>query len=166
MNKLTNDDDSMMDTMKEDLNTLDEPVSQTIARDCQEIGIRLRAVLLPYSHDKDLRNWDLWGLSFIFSCVCKKTNKKTKQKQKHKGPLIFCLLLACTMSFGSSEEDSALVFTAVFVIVWCGAAVVTANTALLGGKISFFQSVCVLGYCIFPLNMVGCPFFILFFIFV
>ena len=36
-------------------------------------------------------------------------------------------------------------------IVWCGAAVVTLNGKLLGGKLSFFQSVCVLGYCIFPL---------------
>ena len=28
---------------------------------------------------------------------------------------------------------------------------VTVNTKLLGGKISFFQCVCVLGYCIFPI---------------
>lgn len=44
-------------------------------------------------------------------------------------------------------------FASVFVIVWCGAALVTVNAALLGGKISFFQSVCVLGYCICPLNV-------------
>ena len=56
------------------------------------------------------------------------------------------------MSFGSSDEDSAMIFTVVFVMVWCGAAVVTINTALLGGNISFFQSVCVLGYCLFPIN--------------
>ncbi len=72
------------------------------------------------------------------------------------GPLIFCLMLAMSMSFGTSDdEDASLVFTAVFVIVWCGAAVVTVNAALLGGKISFFQSVCVLGYCLFPLNLVA-----------
>ena len=40
-----------------------------------------------------------------------------------------------------------------FVIVWCGAAVVTVNAQLLGGTLSFFQSVCVLGYCVFPLNL-------------
>ena len=28
---------------------------------------------------------------------------------------------------------------------------ITVNSLLLGGSISFFQSVCVLGYCIFPL---------------
>ena len=30
---------------------------------------------------------------------------------------------------------------------------VTVNAQLLGGTISFFQSVCILGYCIFPLNI-------------
>lgn len=44
-----------------------------------------------------------------------------------------------------------MVFTGVFFIVWCGAGVVTVNGKLLGGKLSFFQSVCVLGYCLFPL---------------
>ena len=29
--------------------------------------------------------------------------------------------------------------------------IVTLNTKLLGGNISFFQSVCVLGYCLLPL---------------
>lgn len=66
------------------------------------------------------------------------------------------------------ESQSSIVFTSVFVIVWCGAAVVTLNSQLLGGRMwdeaagtlakpsdtrssSFFQSICVLGYCIFPL---------------
>ncbi|KAH8069640.1 hypothetical protein JL720_11944 [Aureococcus anophagefferens] len=47
----------------------------------------------------------------------------------------------------------ALVFAAVFVVVWVGAAIVTLNAQLLGGRISFFQSVCILGYSIFPLNV-------------
>jgi hypothetical protein len=42
-------------------------------------------------------------------------------------------------------------FGIVFLIMWGGAIVVTINTKLLGGKISFFQCVCVLGYCIFPI---------------
>ena len=99
----------------DDSGTLDEPVSETILRDVKKIGVRIRHVLLPYSTDKDLRNWDLWG------------------------PLILCLALACTMSFNSSsDEDAALVFTAVFVIVWVGAAVVTVNAALLGGNMYVF----------------------------
>ncbi|KAH8053345.1 hypothetical protein JL722_9570 [Aureococcus anophagefferens] len=44
-------------------------------------------------------------------------------------------------------------FAAVFVVVWVGAAIVTLNAQLLGGRISFFQSVCILGYSIFPLNV-------------
>jgi len=44
-----------------------------------------------------------------------------------------------------------LVFGAVFIVTWCGAAVVTLNAKLLGGSVSFFQSICVLGYCLFPL---------------
>lgn len=35
--------------------------------------------------------------------------------------------------------------------MWGGAFVVTINTKLLGGHISFFQCVCVLGYCVFPI---------------
>lgn len=35
--------------------------------------------------------------------------------------------------------------------MWGGSFVVTINTKLLGGKISFFQCVCVLGYCLFPI---------------
>merc|ERR1712039_986704 len=118
-------------TFASDQGTLDEPVSETILRDLRQIGIRLKQVLIPSNaSDQALRNWDLWG------------------------PLIFCLMLAMSMSFGASDADSSLVFTAVFVIVCGGSAVVTVNAALLGGKISFFQSVCVLGYCLFPLNIV------------
>jgi len=39
----------------------------------------------------------------------------------------------------------------VVVIVSVGSLVVTLNAKLLGGRVSFFQSLCVLGYCIFPL---------------
>uniref|UniRef100_A0A7S4UT54 Protein YIPF n=1 Tax=Guillardia theta TaxID=55529 RepID=A0A7S4UT54_GUITH len=92
-------------------------------------------VALPGSDSKkELKNWDLWG------------------------PLFLCLILAITLSSGSShahgmgdEDESAPVFASVFVIVWCGAAVVTVNAVLLGGTVSFFQSICVLGYCVFPL---------------
>merc|ERR1712061_4326 len=50
-----------------------------------------------------------------------------------------------------SPDQASYAFADVFVIVWVGSAVVTLNALLLRGKISFFQSVCVLGYCIFPL---------------
>lgn len=38
-----------------------------------------------------------------------------------------------------------------FGVVFGGAIIVTFNTRILGGKISLFQSVSILGYCIFPL---------------
>lgn len=38
---------------------------------------------------------------------------------------------------------------------------VTINTKLLGGKISFFQCVCVLGYCIFPIVLAAIAVYIL-----
>ena len=57
------------------------------------------------------------------------------------------------LSITAPEDQKALVFAGVFMLVWIGAAVVTLNAQLLGGTISFFQSVCVLGYCVFPLNV-------------
>jgi len=58
------------------------------------------------------------------------------------GPLVFCLMLALLL-FNMAIP--------VFVIFWAGSFVVTINASLLHGKVSFFQGVCVLGYCVFPL---------------
>lgn len=33
-----------------------------------------------------------------------------------------------------------------------GAVVLTVNVVLLGGNIGFFQSMCLLGYCLFPMD--------------
>lgn len=41
----------------------------------------------------------------------------------------------------------------VFVVVWFGSIIITLNSKLLGGTLSFFQSLCVLGYCILPLTV-------------
>ena len=48
-------------------------------------------------------------------------------------------------------EQSLQIFTGVFVIVCVGSVVVTLNAKLLGGKVSFFQSLCVQGYCLSPI---------------
>lgn len=58
-----------------------------------------------------------------------------------------------TILQGDSDNmnDGGPQFAEVFVIVWIGAMIVTLNTKLLGGNISFFQSVCVLGYCLTPI---------------
>lgn len=74
------------------------------------------------------------------------------------------------LSMRASAEQSSLVFSGVFTIVWIGEAVVTLQIKLLGGNMyvyftyclvvvlglltsyrSFFQSVCIIGYTLFPL---------------
>ncbi|ORE10620.1 Yip1-domain-containing protein [Rhizopus microsporus var. microsporus] len=107
--------------------TLDEPVSVTIMRDVKKVANKSLQVLHPNGDRNVLRDWDLWG------------------------PLIFCLILAIVLSVEAPKEQAMPIFTGVFVIVWAGAAVVTVNAQLLGGAVSFFQSVCVIGYCLFPI---------------
>mmetsp|Transcript_19007 Transcript_19007/g.37306 ORF Transcript_19007/g.37306 Transcript_19007/m.37306 type:complete len:191 (-) Transcript_19007:590-1162(-) len=119
-----------------ELMTLDEPVSETIKRDLKMIGAKLKYVFMPTSKAEEtiaeLRKWDLWG------------------------PLLFCLILSVVLSLSASEDQGSTVFACVFVVVWCGAFVVTLNVQLLGGKVPNFQSVCVLGYCICPLVLAAC----------
>jgi hypothetical protein len=45
--------------------------------------------------------------------------------------------------------------------MWGGSFVVTVNTKLLGGHISFFQCVCVLGYCVFPIVLAAAVIYLL-----
>jgi protein YIPF6 len=78
-----------------------------------------------------LKDWDLWG------------------------PLILCLALAVILSIKAPTDQASLVFAAVFSSVWIGGTVVTINAQLLGGTISFFQSLCVIGYSIFPMVIVA-----------
>ncbi|KAJ2964738.1 hypothetical protein NQZ79_g326 [Umbelopsis isabellina] len=111
--------------------TLDEPVSVTIMRDLRQVAQKLRQVLYPQGDRNVLRDWDLWG------------------------PLLLCLALAITLSAEAPADQAVAIFTGVFVIVWLGAAVVTLNAKMLGGTVSFFQSVCVIGYCLFPLVLVS-----------
>ncbi|GBF93743.1 hypothetical protein Rsub_06075 [Raphidocelis subcapitata] len=115
-----------------DENTLDEPVWHTLKRDVITIGRNLRSVLIPINWDftnssAALGNWDLWG------------------------PLIFMLSLAITLSAG--EKKPSDVFALVFTEVALGAVVLTVNVILLGGDIVFFQSMCLIGYCLFPINI-------------
>lgn len=85
------------------------------------------ALLTQNNMTPGLRDWDLWG------------------------PLIFCLLLSMLLSFNAKPEQRDEVFSGVFAMVWIGEAVVTLQIKLLGGNISFAQSVCIIGYTLFPL---------------
>ncbi|TQS37018.1 hypothetical protein Golomagni_02525 [Golovinomyces magnicellulatus] len=101
--------------------------------------------LLEGGMNESLRDWDLWG------------------------PLVFCLLLSMFLSFTAASEQKSLVFSGVFAMVWIGEAVVTAQIKLLGGNMyvfltkfletlclyslfrSFAQSICLIGYTLFPI---------------
>jgi hypothetical protein len=117
------------------ITTLDEPIIDTVMRDLNQVRDKLKVVLMPLGQEnhnnviQKLRDWDLWG------------------------PLLVCLLLSIVLSITAPGDTASLVFAAVFVIVWVGAAAVTLNAQLLGGTISFFQSVSILGYCVFPLTL-------------
>ena len=118
-------------------NTLDETVGETLKRDIRAIGKNVANVLMPVSfqgkkrsHEERMgaliKDWDLWG------------------------PLVFSLFLALAVSIGSPSPSK--VFTIVYGILIFGGAVTTLNVNLLGGKIAFFQSMCLLGYCLFPIT--------------
>ncbi|CAL5220900.1 g2994 [Coccomyxa viridis] len=112
-------------------NTLDEPVWETIKRDLHRIGGNLILVVFPFKNRDQqsaaLRNWDLWG------------------------PMAFTLVLAICLSIGSPKPSA--VFSFVFGTCAAGAVVLTVNVVLLGGNIGFFQSMCLLGYCLFPMDV-------------
>eukprot|EP01071_Lankesteria_metandrocarpae_P003896 Lankesteria_metandrocarpae@DN3249_c0_g1_i2.p1 len=112
--------------------TLDEPIKTTIMRDLNSIQKKLQYVLLPRARTEsggELKQWDLWG------------------------PLILCLFLSIVLWLKVDASQKRIVFSLVFILIWIGSMVVTANAILLSGTLSFFQSVCVLGYCIFPLDI-------------
>jgi len=165
--------------------TLNEPVAETIMRDIRAVVEKLKIVLkprdrtvTPFSYDtvasseaaadgsgnaqttaqfqlpdqnampdaelsendrnviRRLKDWDLWG------------------------PLVLCLSLSVILSFKAPTDQASTVFAAVFCSVWAGGTVITINAQLLGGTISFFQSLCVMGYSMFPLVIsafcIGC----------
>ncbi|EED87707.1 THAPSDRAFT_264863, partial [Thalassiosira pseudonana CCMP1335] len=118
---------SGMDELLAPVSTLDEPVMETIMRDVRAVGGKLKAVLLPL--DRNLKDWDLWG------------------------PLFICLSLALILSTKAPAKQTSHVFTTVFIVMWIGSLVVTINAQLLGATMSIFQSLCVLGYCVFPLTV-------------
>jgi len=58
-------------------------------------------------------------------------------------------------------ESDGKAFGIIFLVMWGGSFVVTINTKLLGGRISFFQCVGVLGYCILPIVIAAAAVYLL-----
>lgn len=116
------------------ISTLDEPIIDTLKRDLFRIYNKIKHVAVPTLNAKkveELHNWDLWG------------------------PLIFCFLLSIALSTGDHSNDESSIFVLIFVIFWIGGIVVTFNGKFLGAKIGVCQMICLLGYCMFPITIVG-----------
>ncbi|CAH8514414.1 unnamed protein product [Heterobilharzia americana] len=112
------------------LTLLDEPIRDTILRSARAVGQKFAYVLVPRQGQGLLKEWDLWG------------------------PLVLCLIMSALLHSSPSSgntEHGGPEFAQVFVIFWLSSAIVTLNSKLLGGAVSFLQTVCVLGYCILPL---------------
>ncbi|KAI3782206.1 hypothetical protein L2E82_12242 [Cichorium intybus] len=113
-------------------NTLTEPVWDTVKRDLSRIVSNLKLVVFPNPYREDpgkaLRDWDLWG------------------------PFFFIVFLGLTLSWSASVKKSE-VFAVAFALLATGAIILTLNVLLLGGHIIFFQSLSLLGYCLFPLDI-------------
>uniref|UniRef100_A0A915JN37 Protein YIPF n=1 Tax=Romanomermis culicivorax TaxID=13658 RepID=A0A915JN37_ROMCU len=129
---------SSRNSTSDNFDTLDEPVWHTIKRDLGAIIDKFRHVLRPKTSQSLLREWDLWG------------------------PLFLCVLTALLLN--DSSDDRGPKFTEIFIITWFGSCIVTLNTQLLGGSITFFQSLCVLGYCQLPsvLSLIACKVLLIF----
>jgi hypothetical protein len=93
--------------------------------------LKLKVVIVPSINDekiKEINQWELWG------------------------PFVMCLVLGLILSI-TTQKDSGMVFATVFVIIWIGSIIITFNTKLLGGTLRTWQCICLLGYCIFPLDI-------------
>jgi protein YIPF6 len=87
-------------------------------RDGRAVLLKVKDVLWPsksfHENDAVTKDWDLWG------------------------PLVFCLILSLLLSLSASENQSQIVFTGIFTMVWLGEAICTLNLKLLGGTVYLF----------------------------
>ena len=111
--------------------TLDESVYSTIKRDLSMIYKKLKYVINPFISKEikyyQIRQWDLWG------------------------PLLLNLILACTLALNTEEKGQ--ITSLIFTIFWLGGVAIYLNNYFLEVKTSIFQIFCLLGYCLFPLNI-------------
>ena len=111
--------------------TLNESISSSIIRDLKLIYYKLKYVMNPFSSNVDrkkhIQQWDLWG------------------------PLLFITFLSCTLAIKSKDKSHTII--SIFAIFWIGNLLVYINGNLLNSNIKFFQTICLLGYCLFPLNI-------------
>ncbi|MBA0565194.1 hypothetical protein Golax_007623 [Gossypium laxum] len=139
-------------------NTLTEPVWDTVKRDLSRIVSNLKLVVFPNPYREDpgkaLRDWDLWGPFFFIvflglTLSWSASVKKILHEFWHSPIMDWELDDLDTLSLRCKSE----VFAVAFALLAAGAIILTLNVLLLGGHIIFFQSLSLLGYCLFPLDI-------------
>lgn len=130
--------------------TLDEPVRETIMRDVNSVVAKIKVVLMPLNRSNPLEYANVSSEEEVEQDEDQKKVISTLRDWDLWGPLIVCLSLSILLSIRAPSKQASSVFAAVFCSMWLGSVVVTVNAKLLGGTISFFQSICVLGYSVFP----------------
>lgn len=117
------------------VSTLDEAITKSIKRDLKMILEKAKIAMLPFKANKEgqdkLKEWDFWG------------------------PLIFCFLLGIFISLGKKTDQNGLVFISIFLLVWIGGLIVSLNSQFLGVKLSIYQCISILGYCMFAIVVAG-----------
>jgi len=145
--------------------TLDESVWETLSRDLSSVYHKLLSVLWP--RFLFAKKWpdantmlESGGFNSLHQPLPSAMNSFGANPQAASihdwdlwGPLLFCLLLSTLLSIATSDEQSVDVFAGTFIMVWFGEALVTLQIKLLGGQISFFQSISVIGYTLFPMTI-------------
>ena len=63
------------------------------------------------------------------------------------------LLINSTISLNYPLQSKGNAFVLVFMLFWLGCYIVNLNNRLLGLKSGVFQTICFLGYSLFPLNL-------------
>uniref|UniRef100_A0A0N4ZCB4 Protein YIPF n=1 Tax=Parastrongyloides trichosuri TaxID=131310 RepID=A0A0N4ZCB4_PARTI len=110
-------------TKAEGMDTLNETIKASIMRDVNSIVDTFKQVLYPKGDTHEImKNWNLWA------------------------PLFICVALALLLLGENKGPD----FTQLFILTFFGSWIVTWNIKFLGGKISFFQAICIIGYCLVP----------------
>lgn len=127
--------------LADNLDTLDEPISETLFRDLRGIFAKVTHVALPTKSKNAayrvlLKDWDLWG------------------------PLVMCTFFCLAVNHDPRADTSkGPHFAEVFLLIWLGFYVVGINFKLLATASSrrsqvalvppsIFQLVCVFGYCL------------------
>ncbi|RWS05289.1 hypothetical protein B4U80_03179, partial [Leptotrombidium deliense] len=111
------------------LDTLDEPITETLLRDFKGVLTKVKLILFPIrsvdANKSLLKDWDLWG------------------------PLILCTFVALTLHHGDDNIDGKVGphFAEIFVLIWFGSLIVSVNYKLLAVSNTRRKTASVRGVC-------------------